>query len=315
MKRKNEIGNKYTRLFVESFSHTEKTSWGSRSYWNCVCDCGEKCVADGACLRNGSVKSCGCLKSELSSQRRQVDLVGQRFTKLLVLEKAYTKNYSVYWKCLCDCGNICYVQTRKLRCGNTKSCGCIIKDIMGPKLYKDITGMRSGRLVAIEPTEERMHRQVLWRCKCDCGGETYANTTDFINNRIMSCGCLNSKGEEIIAGYLSKRNIKYKKGYNFKDLYLNGDPHRSRLKFDFGLLDDKKNLLCLIEFQGIQHYMKVSRNGFCDQQRLITDPMKREYCKAHNIVLYEIKYDDNIEEKLEEILHTHVNPVGNAITA
>lgn len=314
MQRIDETGKKYGRLYVDSFAYAKKSGNGTRCIWNCVCDCGNRIQVDGYLMRKGITKSCGCLRSELSSERRQEDLTGQRFTKLLVLKKAYTKNDSVYWECQCDCGKICYVQTRKLKCGDTKSCGCIIKDIMGPKLYRDITGLRSGRLLAIEPTDQRMHRQVLWRCKCDCGGETYVTTTDFLNKHVMSCGCLNSKGEEAIAAYLTSKNIKYKKGYNFKDLYLE-DPRRGRLKFDFGMKDNDGNLLCLIEFQGKQHYEKSSNSNFGDLQRRITDQMKKEYCLKNNIVLYEIKYTENIEEKLDEIIRMHVNPVGNAESA
>ena len=30
----------------------------------------------------------------------------------------------IYWKCLCDCGNITYVNTSSLTNGTTVSCGC-----------------------------------------------------------------------------------------------------------------------------------------------------------------------------------------------
>ena len=38
-----------------------------------------------------------------------IDLTGQKFDKLLVLEKAPSRARHTYWKCQCDCGNICYV--------------------------------------------------------------------------------------------------------------------------------------------------------------------------------------------------------------
>lgn len=308
------VGQKYNRLFVESFAGTKKNGNGSIALWNCLCDCGNKCVASGKTIRNGKTKSCGCLRAELSSQRRKKDLTNQRFTKLLVLREAYTKKYSVYWECLCDCGNIVYVPTHRLTTGTTKSCGCIIKDIMGPKLYVDITGQRSGKLVAKYPTGLRSHRQVLWLCECDCGGETLVTTTDFKNGHIISCGCVKSKGEEEIGKELKTRKIKFKKGYKLKDLYIdNGKNRKTRLPFDFGVLDDNGNLLFLIEYQGIQHFQETSRNGFGDQQRLVTDDMKRNFCLNNNIYLYEIRYDENIKNKIDEILHAYANSVGNKI--
>ena len=37
--------------------------------------------------------------------------------------------------------------------------------------YKDLSGMRFGRLVAISPTEKRSNggKSVVWKCLCDCG--------------------------------------------------------------------------------------------------------------------------------------------------
>lgn len=41
----------------------------SVTYWRCRCDCGNEHVATVACLRNGSVQSCGCLRRELASKK------------------------------------------------------------------------------------------------------------------------------------------------------------------------------------------------------------------------------------------------------
>lgn len=35
--------------------------------------------------------------------------------------------------------------------------------------YKDLTGLRIGKLTVLEPTEERIRSAVVWRCRCDCG--------------------------------------------------------------------------------------------------------------------------------------------------
>lgn len=58
-----------------------------------------------------------------------IDLTGQRFDKLLVLEKAPSQKRHVYWKCQCDCGNTCDVESYNLRANLTKSCGCITSSI------------------------------------------------------------------------------------------------------------------------------------------------------------------------------------------
>ncbi|MEW5569731.1 hypothetical protein [Rossellomorea marisflavi] len=59
-KRKDLTGNKYNRLTVISFSHMK----GKHSYWNCKCTCGKDKTARSDCLKNDTVKSCGCLNRE-----------------------------------------------------------------------------------------------------------------------------------------------------------------------------------------------------------------------------------------------------------
>lgn len=57
------------------------------------------------------------------------NLIGQKFNRLLVLDKIESKAYGNYkkrqWKCLCDCGNISFVITSQLTKNLTKSCGCL----------------------------------------------------------------------------------------------------------------------------------------------------------------------------------------------
>lgn len=60
---------------------------------------------------------------------RLIDMTGQRYGRLVVLERAYTdKDNFIRWKCQCDCGNICYVRGYPMRTGATRSCGCLEKE-------------------------------------------------------------------------------------------------------------------------------------------------------------------------------------------
>jgi hypothetical protein len=58
-----------------------------------------------------------------------------------------------------------------------------------------------------------------------------------------------------------------------------------------------------IEYDGIQHYESSDYFGgekeFIIQQ--LKDNIKTEYCKNNNIKLIRIKYDENIEKKLNFI--------------
>ena len=60
-------GNRYGRLVVLGFSHTQNY----QSYWTCRCDCGKvvtKWKSEFA-YRSSKTRSCGCLRKELSSER------------------------------------------------------------------------------------------------------------------------------------------------------------------------------------------------------------------------------------------------------
>lgn len=59
-----------------------------------------------------------------------LDLVGQKFGRLLVTSRAPKRENSrrAYWNCKCDCGNERVVYSYHLRCGVQVSCGCYAKE-------------------------------------------------------------------------------------------------------------------------------------------------------------------------------------------
>jgi hypothetical protein len=62
---------------------------------------------------------------------KAVDLSGQVFGKLTaVTETTKRKNSFVVWLCECACGNSVEVTSNNLRKGKTKSCGCLIGDVL-----------------------------------------------------------------------------------------------------------------------------------------------------------------------------------------
>ena len=59
----------------------------------------------------------------------RLDLVGQRFGRLIVIEFAgQSSDSQANWKCLCDCGTITYGSGGNLRSGRKKSCGCLRRE-------------------------------------------------------------------------------------------------------------------------------------------------------------------------------------------
>ena len=55
---------------------------------------------------------------------------------------------------------------------------------------KDISGMEFGYITAIEPTDKRDRKDVVWRCRCRCGSELKLPATRLLLNNTLSCGCI-----------------------------------------------------------------------------------------------------------------------------
>lgn len=68
------------------------------------------------------------------------ELTGERFGRLAVLRYSHSnKNKQRIWECQCDCGNIIFANSNQLVSGNTRSCGCLQKEIakaIGRKVLK-----------------------------------------------------------------------------------------------------------------------------------------------------------------------------------
>lgn len=58
-----------------------------------------------------------------------VDLTGQRFGRLLVVERAGSTHLKkATWLCRCDCGTVFVAIGNNLMTGNTRSCGCLDRE-------------------------------------------------------------------------------------------------------------------------------------------------------------------------------------------
>lgn len=262
-----------------------------KSRWHCKCECGNECDVISDNLRTGNTKTCGCTKTDIDS------IVGKDFYDWKVIKEVEPKFGKRKFLCRCKCGNEKEVYASHLIHGNSKSCGkCKIPQ------YQDLCGQAFGYLKVLRENKSRYTNKThCWDCECMlCGSITTVSTNSLHRGNTSSCGCLKSKGEQFIADYLNKNNINFKKEFTFSD--LKSSMNKS-LRFDFAIFDNDK-ILFLIEYQGEQHF----RNTFYYSQ----DEWKRSkdrdlqkilYCKDNNIPLYIINYDENLEQKLEEIVN------------
>lgn len=257
---------------------------GKKVAWECLCDCGNKIIVEGYSLKSGHTKSCGCLRGK--------DLTGQKFNRLTVIEKTEkrTKDRNVIWKCLCDCGKECFVDSSNLISNNTKSCGCLNTEtriLLGKNNKKDLTGQIFGKLTVLEDSGKRYDNNILWKCQCECGNQPLIKGTSLLHG-VKSCGCLKSKGEAYIAELLSKNNIPFETQKTFDDCLFPESGYHAY--FDFWV-DNKY----LIEYDGIQHFIadSNSKNWNTEINLIETqkrDKFKNDWCNKKKIPLIRIPY-------------------------
>lgn len=120
--------------------------------------------------------------------RSRVDLTGQRFGKLVVIERLCRNQHGeIVWHCRCDCGNERDVVGSHLKNGIVTDCQICARQ----RRAIDLTGQRFGRLVAIEraPVNAK-NGNALWVCQCDCGERRVVDGYILRSGKQRSCGCL-----------------------------------------------------------------------------------------------------------------------------
>lgn len=286
--RKDITGQKFNHL--TAIEPTDKRN-NREVIWKFQCDCGNIIEQRSSVVTNNIVKSCGCFQY----QDQIHDISGQRFGKLVALHATNErKGRSVVWACRCDCGTICKVPITTLLSNHMHSCGCIYKP--------NLQGKKFGQLTVLESTSKRnSNREIVWKCRCNCGNIHYVGTSQLTTGNTQSCGCVKSHGEANIKLFLSNKNIQYETQYKFNDC-----KYKNTLFFDIAILQNNK-LICLIEYNGKQHYTPIDYFGGDSyfQGIIIRDNVKKEYCQQHNIPLHIIRYDENLEQRLEEILNEY----------
>lgn len=124
-----------------------------------------------------------------------IDMVGQRFGSLVVIEKTdkVTSNRMAIWRCICDCGNEHEAAGGSLRKGHTKSCGCFS---FRPRKYQPEAGVTYGYLTYIDeaPRIVRPSKTVkAGNFTCVCGKAVVKSFQEVCSGSITSCGCMKGK--------------------------------------------------------------------------------------------------------------------------
>jgi hypothetical protein len=118
------------------------------------------------------------------------DLTGMKFGRLTVISfNKINRFHQATWNVVCNCGNASVAVGSAMLSGITVSCGCQQYDNFRKKRL-ELSGMRFGRLVAIEITGKKNNAgRYYWRCICDCGKETVVTSSSLVSGGTLSCGC------------------------------------------------------------------------------------------------------------------------------
>lgn len=115
-----------------------------------------------------------------------IDMTGQKFGTLTVVERHGERHGSATWLCQCECGNTFIANGFYLRKGRIVSCGC------KTTRSRDLTGMRFGRLTVKKMARPAGRRgdATRWLCICDCGNEIEVRGYSLTGGNTKSCGCM-----------------------------------------------------------------------------------------------------------------------------
>lgn len=189
----------------------------------------------------------------------------------------------VTWKTVCKCGKIEYKTSHSIKNGKNNC-----THYSGTHA-KDLREQTFGFLMPLTIVGKTRDNYALWECLCiNCNTKTIVSSRNL--KKQISCGCVKSKGETLIAKLLNENNCLYEREHKFDNL-----KDTSYLKFDFALFNYQGDLIGLIEFQGEQHYIS-KESGWNNSEHLektkFHDQMKQNYCDVNNIPLIIIPYYD-----------------------
>lgn len=175
------------------------------------------------------------------------DLTGKTFGRLTVLARAENNGRVVMWSCYCACGNKTTVRGINLKCGTTKSCGCLQKEsitklgMSSTKIYGVWSSMKArcdnpngmgyknygGRGISYEKSWETFtgfykdmfkgYEEGLTLERIDVNGDYCRNNCTWIprenQSRNLRKFCTNTSGKTGVANNRLKGEVKYYTAY------------------------------------------------------------------------------------------------------
>lgn len=118
-----------------------------------------------------------------------VDMLGQKYGRLTVIERYPEKTHKgqAQWLCSCACGATTVIPGSDLRRSTRVSCGCIKKEVI------DLVGQQFSHLTVISRAESPGPGRTTWLCVCACGNSCKVSSHNLRGRLTKSCGCIQRK--------------------------------------------------------------------------------------------------------------------------
>ena len=233
-----------------------------------------------------------------------------KLTFIAPLRRTDKKITSLFFLCVCNCGNWVILEGKAYRQNRQTSCNKCSSN--RGKFVKDVKGLIFGQLKAIEVSDRRYKDgSVYWLCECiDCGHRQEVMSQNLWRNNGHLCEICgsSSKGEYLVAQLLNQHQIPFQREFKFKNCVY---PFSKKMaKFDFYVNNEY-----IIEIDGEHHFKPIrygtsitpekAKENFIQQQ--YRDNYKNYFCFQNNIPIIRIPYTHlnkikklNLEDLLPE---------------
>jgi len=235
----------------------------------------------------------------VGTNRYDYDYVKNYFEEndCVLLSKTY-KNNQIPLDYICSCGNKSKINFGSFLNGcRCKKCGRIKSSEKQKYSYEFVKNTFKENECILLTKEYKNCKQKL-EYICSCGNRTEISFDNFMQGK-RCVECSESKGEKKVKEVLMNKNLIFERQYTFPDCR-----RIELLRFDFAILNNKGNLIFLVEYDGEYHYLPIDGEDNLKYQQE-NDEIKNVYCKKNNILLLRIPYweFDNIENILDVFLN------------
>lgn len=332
-----QVGDRFGNLTVIAYAGRIKINKKeNRKHWICKCDCGQEKICNDSLLKNGSIKSCGCLniskntRSKLNTQNF-IGWCNENIPFDVHDIWDYDKNNTDPEQINCSNLNqdiylLCPIHgkySKKLKrfFDNYKCTHCINfnKDNSLAKNFPNIFNIWSDKN-KFSPYDISVNSKVkVW---LKCSKHKHDDYLQYIRNTIRSdCECPKcvserkiSKGEIFVNKYLEDLGYKVLHEYDCNIVAINPKTGR-KMPYD----NEITQLKLIIEVNGLQHYQINSTwhifeskiNGITPEESLnrqkYRDGIKRQYAIDNGYSYLEIPYwriyDDSFKKLIDKKIY------------